>query len=177
VLASGVHATLAGVLLALAIPLRARSASGSREDEDGPLHRLERALHPWVAYGIVPIFGLANAGLSFDGIAPANLLEPIPLGVALGLFLGKQVGVLAACAIAVKLRWARWPEGASSWQVYGVAVLCGIGFTMSLFIGSLGFATDALQDQVKLGVFCGSLASAVLGWLMLRVVPARAGSA
>ncbi len=173
VLASGIHATLAGVVLAFTIPLRARASVGTEraegDAESSPVHRLEHALHPWVAYGILPVFGLANAGLSFDGISATALLGSVPLGVAVGLFAGKQVGVACACWLAVRLRWAEWPEGASALQVYGVAVLCGIGFTMSLFIGSLAFVSDALQDQVKLGVFAGSLVSAVAGYVILRL--------
>ena len=133
VLASGVHATIAGVAVALMIPLRGAGAG----EEDSPLHRLEHGLHLWVAYGILPIFGLANAGMSFAGLAVDVLLAPVPLGIAAGLFVGKQVGVMAASWLAVKRGWAAWPEGATPVQIYGVAVLCGIGFTMSLFIGGL----------------------------------------
>lgn len=168
VLASGVHATLAGVVLAFAIPLRGQ---GDDDTEASPLHRLEHALHPWVAYGILPVFGLANAGLSFDGVSPAALLGSVPLGIALGLVVGKQVGIALACWLAVRLGWADWPEGAGTLQLYGVAVLCGIGFTMSLFIGSLAFTQPSLQDQVKLGVFAGSLVSALVGYAILRVAP------
>jgi Na+:H+ antiporter, NhaA family len=179
VLTSSIHATLAGVVLALTIPLRVEENRTAQHDdtEDGPLHRLERALHPWVAYGIVPIFGLANAGLSFEGLAPAAVLGAVPLGIALRLFIGKQVGVLAACWLAVKLRWAELPEGASAWQVYGVAVLCGIGFTMSLFIGGLAFTADAMRNQVKLGVFSGSVIAAAMGYVILRLAPARTAPA
>lgn len=174
VLASGVHATLAGVAVALTIPLRGADHEAP-VSEDSPLHRLEHALHPWVAFGVLPIFGLANAGLSFAGLAPAALLAPVPLGIAVGLFLGKQVGIMAACWLAVKQGWAIWPEGASPLQIYGVALLCGIGFTMSLFIGGLAFASDALQNAVKLGVFSGSLIAALTGYLMLRFAP-RSGA-
>lgn len=177
VLVSGIHATLAGVVLAFTIPLRTPGAVAHTDAEDSPLHRLEHMLHPWVAYLIVPVFGLANAGLAFDGLSPGALLAPVPLGVALGLFVGKQAGVLAACWLAVKLRWAEWPDGATPVQVYGVAVLCGIGFTMSLFIGSLAFTPAELQSQVKLGVFGGSLVAALLGYLVLRLAPVRGASA
>ena len=164
VLASGVHATLAGVAVAFMIPLR---GTGTGE-EDTPLHRLEHGLHPWVAYGILPIFGLANAGMTFTGVSVDALLAPVPLGIAAGLFIGKQVGVIAASWLAVKLGWAQWPEGATPVQIYGVAVLCGIGFTMSLFIGGLAFTADNLQNHVKLGVFSGSMLAAIVGWAILR---------
>ena len=163
-LVSGIHATLAGVAVALMIPLR---GAGARE-EDSPLHRLEHWLHPWVVYGILPIFGLANAGLSLSGLSLAALLAPVPLGIAAGLFVGKQVGVMAASWLAVKWGWAEWPKGSTPVQIYGVAVLCGIGFTMSLFIGGLTFPSDDLQNQVKLGVFSGSVTAAVVGFLVLR---------
>ncbi len=168
VLASGIHATLAGVAVALMIPLRGVGAT----QEQSPLHRLERGLHPWVVYGILPIFGLANAGLSFAGISLASLFDPVPLGIATGLFVGKQVGVMAASWLAVKSGWAQWPEGSSPVQIYGVAVLCGIGFTMSLFIGGLAFSSDAVQNQVKLGVFSGSVIAALVGFLVLRFAAA-----
>lgn len=161
VLESGVHATLAGVALALTIPLRA--------DERCPLHRLEHALHKPVAFGVTPIFGFANAGLSFAGVGLSALLDPVPLGVALGLFLGKQLGVFGVAASLIRLGWARAPAGASLGQLYGVAVLCGVGFTMSLFIGGLAFGDPKLIDETKIGVLAGSLASALLGLLVLRL--------
>ncbi len=152
VLASGVHATLAGVAVAFCIPLRVAGASDARS----PLLEFEHRLHPWVAYGVLPIFALANAGLSLTGLSPGALMSPIPLGTAAGLFVGKQLGVMLAAGGAVRLGWAQWPTGASLAQVYGIAVLCGIGFTMSLFIGGLAFDASDLQAQVKLGVFAGS---------------------
>ena len=161
VLESGVHATLAGVALALTIPLRA--------DERCPLHRLEHALHKPVAFGVTPIFGFANAGLSFAGIGLSALLDPVPLGVALGLFLGKQVGVFGVSFGMIRMGWARPPAGASLAQLYGVAVLCGIGFTMSLFIGGLAFSDPLLIDETKIGVLAGSLVSALLGVAILRL--------
>ncbi len=167
VLTSGVHATLAGVALAFAIPLR---GDGNRTEEP-PLHRLEHALHPWVAYLILPLFALANAGVPLDGITPASLLAPITLGVALGLFLGKQVGVMLAVWIAVRLRLAPLPAGASWYQLYGVAVLTGIGFTMSLFIGALAFNDPDKDVAVRLGVLAGSLASALVGYAVLARQP------
>ena len=161
VLKSGIHATLAGVALALTIPLRA--------DDHSPLHRLEHALHKPVAFVITPLFGFANAGLSFAGVGLSALLDPVPLGVALGLFLGKQVGVFGVTFGLVKLGWARLPRGASFSQLYGVAVLCGVGFTMSLFIGGLAFADPLLIDETKIGVLAGSLASALVGMAILRL--------
>ncbi len=169
VLASGVHATLAGVAVALMIPLRGAGAT----EEDSPLHRLEHKLHPWVAYCILPVFGLANAGLSFGGLSISALLAPVPLGIVAGLFIGKQVGVIAAAWLAVKCGWAEWPEGATPVQIYGVAVLCGIGFTMSLFIGGLAFTSVELLHQVKLGVFSGSVLAAIVGFLVLRFAGAQ----
>ena len=160
--ASGVHATIAGVLAALAVPIHADPARS-------PLHRLERGLHPWVAFLIVPLFGFANAGVTLGGVDAAAILAPLPLGVAAGLFVGKQIGVYGGVRLAVRLGLATRPAGARWVQVYGVALLCGIGFTMSLFIGGLAFADPARIDAVKLGVLLGSIASAlagaaILGW-------------
>ena len=164
VLMSGVHATVAGVAAALTIPIGA--------DEDAsPLHRLEHALSPWVAFGIVPLFGFANAGVSLAGASVATLLQPVVLGVALALFFGKQVGVFGGIRLAVALGVAARPGGATWRQVYGVALLCGIGFTMSLFIGGLAFADAGTQDAVKIGVLAGSILSAVAGFLVLRLAP------
>ena len=165
VLLSGVHATVAGVVLALTIPLR--RSKGAPDDMTSPLHRLEHGLSPWVAFLIVPVFGFANAGVSFAGMSAGVLLEPVALGVALGLFVGKQVGVFGAAALAIKLRLANLPVAASWPQLYGVALLCGIGFTMSLFIGLLAFPTPALQDEVKVGVLAGSLISGLCGAVLL----------
>lgn len=156
VLKSGIHATLAGVVLALTVPLRT-------PDSTPPLIRLERGIHKWVAFLVVPIFGFANAGVSFTGTSLASFAQPVPLGVALGLLLGKQLGVFGACWIAVRARIASLPDHATWMQFYGVSLLCGIGFTMSLFIGLLAFASPDLQDQTKIGVIAGSAASAVLG--------------
>src|SRR5690606_9597818 len=121
-------------------------------DMTSPLHRLEHGLSPWVAFLIVPVFGFANAGVSFAGMTPGVLLEPVTLAVAPGLFVGKQVGVFGAAALSIKLRLADLPVAASWAQLYGVALLCGSGFTMSLFIGLLAFPDTALQDEVKVGV-------------------------
>jgi NhaA family Na+:H+ antiporter len=172
-LKSGVHATLAGVLLAFAIPLRAgpnvEGAKGGMDDS--PLMHLEHRLQPWVAFLIVPIFGFANAGVSVLNVPASMLLDPVPLGVALGLFLGKQVGIFGMAFLAIKLRLASMPVGASWGQLYGTSVLCGIGFTMSLFIGLLAFAGEPiLQDETKLGVLLGSAASAICGALILKIL-------
>lgn len=166
-LKSGVHATLAGVALALTIPLpRADYDTGAPR----PLLVLEHALQPWVAYLIVPIFGFANAGVSFAGMKWSVLLEPVTIGVTLGLFAGKQAGVFLATWLAVKSKLAGLPDDASWAQIYGVALLCGIGFTMSLFIGILAFPLSAeLQDEVKVGVLAGSLISGALGMIVLAV--------
>jgi NhaA family Na+:H+ antiporter len=173
ILLSGVHATVAGVLVAAVVPLR--RTPGAPDAEDSLLHRLEHGLAPWVAFLIVPLFGFANAGLSFGGADPALLLTPLPLGIALGLFLGKQLGIFAAVRLAVALGLATRPRGATWLQVYGVALLCGIGFTMSLFIGGLAFAGQpALVEQAKLGTLAGSLLSALAGYALLRFAPAPA---
>jgi NhaA family Na+:H+ antiporter len=166
VLKSGVHATLAGVALALTIPLRISRARP--DDPASPLHILEHALHPWVAFLIIPVFGFANAGVSLTGMSWTALLEPVTLGIAAGLFVGKQVGVFFTTWAAIRLNLADCPQDASMSQVFGVSVLCGIGFTMSLFIGLLSFPNSpALQDAVKVGVISGSTFSAVIGTLVL----------
>lgn len=168
-LRSGIHATLAGVILALFIPL-----GDTEADDASPLLRLESALHPWVAFLIVPLFGFANAGVSLAGMSPANLLDPVPLGVTLGLFLGKQVGITLMAVLAIRSGLARLPEGASWLQLYGVALLCGIGFTMSLFIGALAFpGAPFLVDEVKIGVLLGSLLSALAGIAVLLLAARR----
>ena len=158
VLHSGVHATAAGVLAALAIPI-------ARDEAVSPLHRLEHALQPWVAYVIVPLFGFANAGVALGGVSPVSAL---PLAVALGLFAGKQAGVFGSVWLAVRTGLAQRPAGTGWAQIYGVALLCGIGFTMSLFIGGLAFAGPAQADAVKIGVLMGSLISAITGVIVLR---------
>jgi Na+:H+ antiporter, NhaA family len=166
-LLSGVHATIAGVLAAFAIPLRRTLAAP--DAEDSPLHRLEHALVKPVAFLIVPLFGFANAGVSLEGVGVEQLLAPLPLGIALGLFLGKQLGIFASVWAVVKLGLAARPKDASWTQVYGVSLLCGIGFTMSLFIGGLAFTDAAMADAVKIGVLMGSLASAFCGYILLRL--------
>ena len=166
-LLSGVHATISGVMAAFAILFR--RTLGSPDAEDSPLHRLEHLLAKPVAFLIVPLFGFANAGVSLGGVNLESLVAPLPLGIALGLFVGKQVGIFGSVWAAVKLGLAVRPKNASWTQVYGVAVLCGIGFTMSLFIGGLAFTDAATGDAVKIGVLLGSIASALLGWLILRI--------
>ena len=165
-LLSGVHATIAGVMAAFAIPFRRTFAAP--DAEDSTLHRLEHALVKPVAFFIVPIFGFANAGVSLAGISLAALIAPLPLGIALGLFLGKQLGIFTSVWIVVKLGIAARPAHASWMQVYGVALLCGIGFTMSLFIGGLAFIGPDQGDAVKIGVLMGSILSAISGYLILR---------
>ncbi len=170
VLKSGIHATLAGVALALTIPLHADPKK--TRAEDAPLHRLEHALHGPVAYAIIPIFGLANAGVSLSGLSLDAVLSPLPLGIAMGLFIGKQVGVYAFSYAAIHLGFADVPAGATRLQCYGVALLCGIGFTMSLFIGALAFpGQPELGDATKIGVLMGSALSALAGYLLLSVAP------
>ncbi|MEQ1551583.1 Na+/H+ antiporter NhaA [Sphingorhabdus sp.] len=165
-LLSGVHATIAGVLAAFAIPLRRSIATP--DAEDSLLHRLEHALAKPVAFIIVPLFGFANAGVSFEGVGLGALLAPLPFGIALGLFIGKQVGIFASVWACVKLGLAARPRDSSWLQVYGVALLCGIGFTMSLFIGGLAFTDAAQGDAVKIGVLMGSILSAISGYCLLR---------
>ncbi|WP_132255879.1 Na+/H+ antiporter NhaA [Methylobacterium segetis] len=171
VLRSGVHATVAGVLLALTIPIR--PSPGRPEDPTSPLHGLEHALTPWVTYLIVPVFGFANAGVRLVGVSAEAILHPVTLGVALGLFLGKQAGIFASVRLAVAAGLASRPAGATWAQVYGVAILCGIGFTMSLFIGGLAFADAAHETETKLGVLGGSLLSGIVGAALLALTAGR----
>jgi NhaA family Na+:H+ antiporter len=170
-LLSGVHATIAGVLAATQIPII--KTPGAPDAVTSPLHKLEHGLHPWVAYAIVPIFGFANAGVSLSGIGVEQLLAPLPLGIAAGLFLGKQIGIFLSIWLSVKIGIASKLSGASWLQIYAVALLCGIGFTMSLFIGGLAFpGNELLVDEVKIGVLMGSLLSALAGYTILRLAPA-----
>jgi len=166
VLKSGVHATLAGVAVGFAIPL-------ARHEGESLLEQVEHALRPWVSYAIVPIFAFANAGVPLAGMSASTLAGPIPLGIVAGLFLGKQLGVFGAAAAAIKLGIARLPDGASWAQLYGIAILTGVGFTMSLFIGTLAFADESLMAQVRIGVLEASFLSALAAWLVL-IVAARA---
>ena len=170
VLLSGVHATVAGVLAAATVPIV--KTPGAPDSPHSPLHRLEHGLAPWVAFLIVPLFGFANAGISLEGLGLDALLAPLPLGVAAGLFLGKQLGIFAAVRLSVRLGLAGRLRGATWLQVYGVAVLCGIGFTMSLFIGTLAFpGQPALVEEAKVGILTGSFLSAIVGFLLLRFAP------
>lgn len=175
VLMSGVHATIAGVLAAMTIPI-VRTPT-SPDAEDSPLHRLEHAIAPWSAFLIVPIFGFANAGVSLEGIGIDEIFAPLPLGIAAGLFFGKQLGIFASVWIAVKTGFAGRLGGASWLQVYGVAMLCGIGFTMSLFIGALAFpGNELLIEEAKIGVLGGSFLSAIIGFCILRFAPQQEDS-
>jgi NhaA family Na+:H+ antiporter len=170
ILLSGVHATIAGVLAAFMIPIR--RTPGAPDAHDSPLHRLEHALHPWSAYLIVPLFGFANAGVAMPGGGVSALLAPLPLGIAAGLFLGKQIGIFGSLWICVRMGWASRPRGATWLQIYGVALLCGIGFTMSLFIGGLAFpGAPAHVEEAKIGILTGSLLSAIAGYAVLRFAP------
>jgi NhaA family Na+:H+ antiporter len=164
VLKSGVHATLAGVVVAAFIPLRG-------DDDHSPARRLEHALHPWVAFAVLPIFAFANAGVAFMGLKPEDFTGTVPLGIIAGLFIGKQLGVMAMIALARITGLAQLPPGATWGQVYGVAVLCGVGFTMSLFIGSLAFehGNFDLLSGVKVGVLVASALSAAWGLLVLHL--------
>lgn len=156
VLKSGVHATLAGVITAFCIPLKDKWGKS-------PLHSLEHALTPYVLYLIIPIFAFANAGVVLQGITLADLVAPLPLGIALGLIIGKQIGVFGVTYLLVKGKLARMPHGANWMHIYGIACLAGIGFTMSLFIGGLSFSDPEMMNQVRLGVLSGSAISALLG--------------
>ncbi len=165
VMKSGVHATIAGVLLAFFIPLKTRD-----DNEQSPLRELEHDLHSTVSYGILPLFAFANAGISLDNINPSSFLHPLPLGIIAGLFFGKQAGVFIFSFFAVKLGLARFPEKVNWKAFYGVAILCGIGFTMSLFIGSLAFERGTVAESAgeRIGILGGSLLSAVVGNFVLR---------
>lgn len=164
-LKSGVHATLAGVVLAMFIPIR----TGDR-DEPSPLKTLEHDLHSTVAFVVLPVFAFCNAGLDLRGVGVGQMLHNIPLGIALGLFLGKQIGVFGICWLGIKLRLTELPAGMSMLSLYGTAILCGIGFTMSLFIGSLAFQETGvnLTFDERLGILAGSITSGILGYLVLR---------
>jgi Na+:H+ antiporter, NhaA family len=168
---SGVHATVAGVVTALLVPARVTPAAP--DAVDSPLHQLEHMLQKPVAWAVVPLFGFANAGVAFVGVDP---LARLPMAIALGLIIGKQVGIFGSIWLSVKVGLAPRPAGASWMQVYGMSLLCGIGFTMSLFIGGLAFAGAAQSDAVKIGVVIGSCLSAAAGWIILRISSSLAAS-
>ena len=159
---SGIHATIAGVLLALTIP------HNKNKSKESMLLKLEHGLSPYVAFGIMPLFAFANAGVSLEGLTFATLLNPVPLGIVLGLFFGKQIGVFALSYISVKLKFADKPSGSTWLALYGVSILTGIGFTMSLFVGNLAFVNNLeYMDGVKIGVLTGSLLSTLFGYFLL----------
>jgi len=159
---SGIHATIAGVLLALTIP------HNTKVNKDSLLLKLEHGLSPYVAFGIMPLFAFANAGVSLEGLTFATLLNPVPLGIVLGLFFGKQIGVFVLSYLAVKLKITDKPNNSTWPTFYAVSILTGIGFTMSLFVGNLAFASDMQYiDGVKIGVLAGSLLSTVFGYILL----------
>ncbi len=170
VLKSGVHATLAGVALAMFIPMR-----DSKNPEESPLRTLEHDLHHIVAFFILPVFAFCNAGVSFAGMSVSQLFHPVTLGIALGLFVGKQIGVFGLAWVAIKAGFASLPTGASMRGLYGIAALSGIGFTMSLFIGSLAFQSGGIDQVVdeRLGILVGSLLSGLLGFFVLRGLPVK----
>ncbi len=164
VLKSGVHATLAGFLVAWFIPI-------AREKAQSMSYQIEHGLHPWIVFFVLPLFAFANAGVGLNGVSLNELFTPISIGIIAGLFLGKQLGIFTVCYIAIKLKLCQLPKDATWSQLYGVCLLCGVGFTMSLFIGSLAFEEQGLtfQTQVKVGVLVGSIMSAVLGaWLISK---------
>ncbi|MES2670624.1 MAG: Na+/H+ antiporter NhaA [Pseudomonadota bacterium] len=180
VLKSGVHATLAGVATGLLIPHVDKDNEISDEEEYSPLEWLEHALHPWVAYVILPVFAFANAGLALGGMAFSHLLAPVPLGIALGLVVGKPIGIVGAALLAHASGIARFGEGMTLKAMIGLGMLCGIGFTMSLFIASLAFkGHPEMAESSVLGVLCASVIAAIAGYLWLRVVlpPARSAGA
>jgi len=170
IFASGVHATLAGVLVALVIPRLPMGSADPREPT--MLHTLEHHLHPWVAWLVVPLFGFANAGVSLSGVELSGDTLQVAFGIGLALVLGKQIGIFGAIRIACAIGWAPRPRGASWLQLYGLSALCGIGFTMSLFIGLLAFGEGSdFGDATKIGILAGSLVSAFFGFLVLRLAP------
>jgi Na+:H+ antiporter, NhaA family len=173
VLKSGVHATIAGVLVALMIPIKVTRGAPEATHDSSLLHRLEHSLHLPVSFFIVPIFGFANAGVSLSGVSFSVLLEPLTLGIALGLVLGKLVGVFGAVLLLVRTGAVQLPGSASWAQAFGVSLLCGIGFTMSLFVALLAFDDPAMQDRAKLGILGGSLVAGTAGYLILRLAPRR----
>ena len=170
ILSSGVHATVAGVILGLIIPLK-----GKNENDVSPLSYLEDKLHPWVAFFVMPLFAFANSGVSFQGLTWHILLDPVAFGVIAGLVIGKQLGVFSFAWFIIRMGWAAYPEGANRLAVYGVALLCGIGFTMSLFLGTLAFQDEIPKYliEVRLGVLLGSIISGVIGAMILHIAFAK----
>jgi Na+:H+ antiporter, NhaA family len=160
----GIHTTIAGVITGLLVPMQ------GDEGKESPLETAMSALHPWVSYVILPLFAFISAGISLQGITLPMLLSPITLGIMLGLFAGKQIGVFSVTWLAIKLKWVKMPAGANWWHIYAISVLAGIGFTMSLFIGMLAFTDATMHEEVKLGVIMGSLFSSVLGIIVLRKI-------
>jgi len=173
VLKSGVHATLAGVALAAFIPMR-----DTKDKTHSPLRELEHDLHSVVAFGVLPLFAFVNSGISLEGVSSADLLHTVPLGIAAGLFIGKQLGIFSLCFLAIKLGLARLPDGANWGSLYGVSILCGVGFTMSLFVGSLAFENVTLDPAAifdeRLGIIFGSLLSGIFGYIILYVTLPKA---
>jgi NhaA family Na+:H+ antiporter len=173
VLKSGVHATLAGVALAAFIPMR-----DPDNESHSPLRELEHDLHQVVAFGVLPLFAFVNAGIDLSGVGISTLAHPVPLGIATGLFVGKQVGIFLLCFIAIKLGLARLPDGASWGSLYGVSILCGVGFTMSLFVGSLAFENTVISSEMvfdeRLGIILGSLLSGIMGYIVLHMTLPKA---
>ena len=174
ILQSGVHATIAGVLAATAIPIIV--TPGAPDSVDSPLHKMEHAISPWSSFFIIPLFGFANAGVAVTGLGLEQILAPVPLGIAMGLFLGKQIGIFGSVWLCIRLGIASKMRGATWLQTYGVALLCGIGFTMSLFIGELAFPgsgeqAQLLREEAKIGILMGSFVSALVGYAVLRFAP------
>lgn len=169
---AGLHGTIAGVITALAVPLHRpgnrHAAEQAERRHDSPLRHFEHILHPWVTFGIVPLFALVNAGLILNGLSLANALDTLPLAIALGLVVGKQAGIFLACLLVIRFGWARVPDGSSLAQLYGAAVLGGIGFTMSQFIAGLAFTDPGYANAIKLGIIGGSLVSALWGMAVLQ---------
>ncbi|MFK3647174.1 Na+/H+ antiporter NhaA [Lysobacter enzymogenes] len=177
VLKSGVHATLAGVATGLLIPHVDKRNNIDDDTEHSPLETLEHALHPWVAYAILPLFAFVNAGLSLGGIEMKDMLAALPMGVVIGLVVGKPIGIVGAALLMRALGWARFPAGMDLRAMVGLGLMCGIGFTMSLFIASLAYQDPLLYEEAVLGILGASLLSAVIGYFWLRaVLPARGGA-
>jgi NhaA family Na+:H+ antiporter len=162
-LKSGVHATLTGVVLAIFIPLKC-----AREPDISPLKTMEHDLHAVVAFVILPVFAFCNSGINFSGIGMDDVLHPMPLGIILGLFIGKQVGIFGLCWIGIKMKLTELPKGMNMMALYGTAALCGIGYTMSLFIGSLAFEGSAITLDERIGIIIGSVLSGTLGYFILN---------